>query len=595
MSIHDAFLELAATTIDFDLHEDERAELDRHLAGCDECRRTATAFRDDAAAIATGPGPRLSAVRSEAILATVLRPPKRPTPLRLLAGGALVAVLVAGLVAAGLEYIRRSQDPLLAVQPSPSDSSAPGPSNGPTTGPSASPGQTPQPPAGTSRPAAPPIVGALPVRGSGQVLGTQIRMAPGPDGNVYVSIPAREGSVLLALLGQTGRPRPGWPIMLADTASCDSVFPVEDGSVRALCTLDNPDGTFLGVVRALAFDPKGDLLPGWPIDFDLYGADGYFAGRVIGDELTVYTWASLGDQIEEGQPAGNAWIMRVAADGTVRSGAQVQYGIGCCNVDTWAVGPDGVAYGMVHDFAQTPAGTTSELAAVGSAGVPAGFPVVVEGIASKPAFDAAGQIHVTVGVPTERSAMTLVFDPDGRGVFAGSGGLGIAATSDWTGAGGNFPAAPLVGTDGTTFVIDTIDGTTVAGLNPSGGVMAGWPYRSEIGLEYTGFCGPPDTGCGQFRAAPAVGPDNVLYLLHAAATTSAGGSLVALGEDGRVVAGWPVGLRRAGSEFWSVVVAPDNTAYALAIEPEPNGSHSATILAIGPDSTVFYTATVVEP
>jgi hypothetical protein len=35
--------------------------------------------------------------------------------------------------------------------------------------------------------------------------------------------------------------------------------------------------------------------------------------------------------------------------------------------------------------------------------------------------------------------------------------------------------------------------------------------------------------------------------------------------------------------------------YALAIEPEPNGAHSATILAIAPDSTVQFNVTVVEP
>ena len=53
--------------------------------------------------------------------------------------------------------------------------------------------------------------------------------------------------------------------------------------------------------------------------------------------------------------------------------------------------------------------------------------------------------------------------------------------------------------------------------------------------------------------------------------------------------GWPVELKRAGSEFWSVVVGPDGTAYALAIEPESSPTSSASILAIAPDSTVRYT------
>jgi hypothetical protein len=68
-----------------------------------------------------------------------------------------------------------------------------------------------------------------------------------------------------------------------------------------------------------------------------------------------------------------------------------------------------------------------------------------------------------------------------------------------------------------------------------------------------------------------------------------------VGADGRVVEGWPVGLRRAGSGFWSVVVSANGTVYALAIEPEPGDRSSATILGIAPDSTVRYTTTIVDP
>ncbi|HEX5824755.1 MAG TPA: zf-HC2 domain-containing protein, partial [Candidatus Limnocylindrales bacterium] len=76
MNIHEGFLDLASAAIDFELDEYERAELDRHLAGCDDCRRTTAAFRDDAVAIASGPRPRLPADRSVAILDHTLRPPK---------------------------------------------------------------------------------------------------------------------------------------------------------------------------------------------------------------------------------------------------------------------------------------------------------------------------------------------------------------------------------------------------------------------------------------------------------------------------------------------------------------------------------------
>ena len=108
--------------------------------------------------------------------------------------------------------------------------------------------------------------------------------------------------------------------------------------------------------------------------------------------------------------------------------------------------------------------------AVGPAGVPAGFPVAIDGGASKPAFDAAGLIHLTVGTPFKRPTRTLAFDAAGQAVEAGSAGLDIASTSEFIGIDrtGDVPVAPLVGRDGTTFVVDLSGGTTtVAGVSPS--------------------------------------------------------------------------------------------------------------------------------
>ena len=76
-------------------------------------------------------------------------------------------------------------------------------------------------------------------------------MAPGSGGTLFVSVPRPGGSVL-ALLDHSGRPRPGWPVDLGD-----------------------------------------------------HGVQGYSAGRMIGDELIVDAWATLGDARE----AGIAWIM----------------------------------------------------------------------------------------------------------------------------------------------------------------------------------------------------------------------------------------------------------------------------------------------
>jgi hypothetical protein len=313
---------------------------------------------------------------------------------------------------------------------------------------------------------------------------------------------------------------------------------------------------------------------------------------MIGDELTTYARMYFGDIQQEGQPAGDGRIVTVAPDGTVREGATVPFGLDCC-LDTWTVGPDGVAYGTTHDFAgATP---ISQLAAVSFEGVPAGFPVRIAGLASGPSFDASGRIHLTIGNPAEPPALSLVLGQDGKVVGSGADALAIAATSDWRGAGADYPAPPLVGPDGTTFVIDDRHGTTVGRLGHTGHAIPGWPYRSDLKVEETGSCGEGETGCGWFRAAPTLGPNNELFVLHVATKSTAGGSVVAIDQDGRVREGWPVGLRRPGAQFWSVSVGADGTAYALAIEPEPNGSHSATILSLAPNSNVDYTATIIEP
>jgi hypothetical protein len=598
MSIHEGFLELAAAAIDFDLDEYDRAELDRHLAGCADCRRTAAAFRDDAATIASAARPSLTPGRSVAILANILRPPKGSPGPRRLAVATLAVIVGAGLAIAGMAYIRSSPDPLVAVQSSPGTSSASQLSKEPTSGPTDAAGLPPQSPAGTPRPADLPSAAVLPVRGSGQGLGPGIRMAPGTDGDLYVSIPKPPGRVLVALLDSAGHPRAGWPLVVDGTTSCEQLLPVDDGSVRILCTLENRDGSAFAVVRAYGFDSEGRSLAGWPIDLDRYGADGYFAARVIGNELTVLAWKSLGKEIKEGQPAGNAWIATVAADGTVRAGSKVPYGTNCCT-NAFALGPDGVAYGTTHQFGQGPsAPKLSQLLAISFAGVRTGFPVAIAGIASVPAFDAAGRLHLTVNDGPDQLAGTLVLDTTGQMVAGGSGGLGFSATDVCVGIEGSceVPAAPLVGADGTTFVVGAyLRNTTVAGLSPSGQQLAGWPYRSDAGHQETGVCIPGEVCEGYSFAAPIMGPGNVVYLLHAAASTSAGGRIVAIGPDGHLVAGWPVGLKRAGSEVWSAVVAPDGNAYVLAIEPEPNNGHSATILALAPDSTVLYTTTIIDP
>ena len=89
----------------------------------------------------------------------------------------------------------------------------------------------------------------------------------------------------------------GWPITVEDSTACEPL-PLADGSVRVLCALDVRDEDVLSPIRAMAFDSNARMLPGWPVDLGNHGAEGYSAARVIGDELTIYAWATVGDSRE---------------------------------------------------------------------------------------------------------------------------------------------------------------------------------------------------------------------------------------------------------------------------------------------------------
>ncbi len=237
---------------------------------------------------------------------------------------------------------------------------------------------------------------------------------------------------------------------------------------------------------------------------------------------------------------------------------------------------------------------TTTLVAFDEHGVRDGWPITIDGSASEVAFDPRGRLHLAVSPPYERPSRTVVISPDG-GQHVGSDDLDIVSSLTWDGAGDPYPGAPIVASDGSTFIVSTEGiGTTIMGLDAAGTSLSGWPYRSKLGIQFIDRCEAEDTGCGSNRTPIGIDSHDVLYLIHEAASSSAGGSVVAIRPDGRIRDGWPVGLRRAGSTFWALAVNPNGGAYALAIEPEGN-RHSATIVAIAADSTVRYTTTIVEP
>ena len=467
----------------------------------------------------------------------------------------------------------------------PSESAPPGASAMPS--PSASPtGAT------AASPSLPPLPASadLPVRGSARENSDHpVLMAPGPEGGLYVHIPMRTAPAVLALLDSTGKPRAGWPVAVPGATFCDHLLPADDGSVRIVCTMENPDGNMFDPMGAFAFEPNGRLLAGWPVSID-----GFFvAAGLVGDDLTLFVSQSLGDVEVEGQPSMSGGLVTIARDGRVEDGARATDIGHCC---TWKIGPDGIAYGVASGLDASDV-RVSRILALDHHGVRAGWPVSFGGVTSGPAFGPDGRIAVTIADAS--LSRVLAFEPGGTDVSARSAHLPVATAEYSEDTGGctvGSPQAPVVTHDGTTFVYSELNSAIYA-IDRSLRTIPDWPFEPDVprAVARPGLESEHEAGYCPTSVVPAVGPDRTLYLALQAPDTTVGGRLLAVGLDSQLRPGWPVDLLRPGSEFWSVVVGPDGTVYALAIEPESGDSSSATILAIAPDSTVRYRTTIVEP
>ena len=431
----------------------------------------------------------------------------------------------------------------------------------------------------------------------------RVQMAASSEGGLYVVISAPVESVggppgrsTLALLDSTGAPHAGWPIVLLGW-TCDapgggnSPWPpasAADGSVRLLCYSDPaPDGTWHW--RAFAFDSDARSMAGWPVDIPGAISD---PPRLVGDVL--YAVAHRYDRVDSSTSkyAAAFWIVSVDAAGTLRVGKHFDLADAQHSANA-QLGRDGSGYLVTYLDSAT--GSETQVTSFDLGGLRSGWPTDLEGLWSLPAFGPRGRIYMTAVWPDPRTTRTLVFDRNGRAVPVGSDVLPIAAINTRSGAGPSG-AGTIVADDGTAFILSDADGrVTVFRLDAAGQVMAGWPYKGDVGLQWLRSCLPRDTGCGQWLSLPAVGPEDMLYVPQASADVAIGGSILALDPNGRVHPGWPVALRRPGWEFSSIVVSPAGTAFALAVAPDPGGHSSATVLAIAQDSTVLYRMALVEP
>jgi outer membrane protein assembly factor BamB len=256
-----------------------------------------------------------------------------------------------------------------------------------------------------------------------------------------------------------------------------------------------------------------------------------------------------------------------------------------------AIGPDGVAY-VVEDTGDSE-GWRGRLTAYDLGGVRPGWPVTFPGMGSAPAFGPDGRLFVIAA--TSSRSRVLAFASTGDAIAVTSPRLTLAAADPGVDCAGGPPTAPTVTRDGTVFAWKFTEAPVFA-LDPSLKVRDGWPYVQPAGRPPNACAGADGICCEWYLdTARTVGPDATLYLALQRRKATVGGRITAIGSDGKVLAGWPVELRRPGSMFTAIELGTDGVVYALATEPEGRGRMSATILAIEPDGEVRYHTTVADP
>jgi hypothetical protein len=583
---HRSALELAATAIDFALDEDERLRLDRHLVTCPSCQADAKALRGDAVALAA-----LPAIAPPTWVRRVIGRRRGPRRAVLLVAAALLLMGTIGAALAVGAALRHEVAPVLVPSSGPAPS-GPSASARPSTAASPSPG---------------PSLGPLPVPQAAAFPSTSgsAWMGASPDGGTWVlTVDDGTGDTptsisVIGLLDASGGPRPGWPISLTGWRCAGDAPPhglpvAVDGSIRLVCAQDSPvEGPFRHA--GFAFDTAGRALPGWPVELPDVGLT--TSAVVVGDELrgVASEIASTEGQTSPEQAAA-WWLIAVSADGQVRTGERHEVPDAAGSFDL-RLAADGNAYRLT--FSGTTAEVRTEITAIGMEGLRAGWPLTVDGIASQPVVGPDGSLAIVRMTKPGLESRVLWFAPGGGAPIATSGNLPLDPMDDRTGAGAVL-LSPIIGADGTTWVVGTVDSSKPAVAHLVRGSAAVNLYLRGLPLQHHGTCPPEDSGCGVWRALPAIRPDGTLLLPEnptgddGGLVASGGGSLVALAPNGTTPDGWPVFLPDTMAGYWSVFAARDGMVDTLAVVPTDAGNEWSFVI-LGQDGAVRATTPIIRP
>ena len=496
-----------------------------------------------------------------------------------------LVVSVAVLVVAIVGLLLRGGGDGVAAAPSPSvvptQSLTPDPSG--WQSPPSSPA-VPGSPGPTNAPVATPLPPAVPAVFPVKGYADSVLMTPGPEGGIYVVVPRDDGAIA-ALVRTDGSVRAGWPVELG-LNWCQQVLTARDGTLRTVCEVPpQGDGLESPVTRVFGFDATGRVLPGWPVDVEgsMYESGAPMAA-IDGDELTVVLRQYTGDTPDDAQ-ADPARLAIISATGGLQVSDPIE--VECC--DGRVVPGRGVAFLLNRDYFGE--GST-QVTALDVDRVR--WQTTIDSILSNPSFDRAGNAYFTTSALESATNRVVTLDPSGR-VIRSTEDLPSQATGGYSGAGHEYPGAPIVAPDGSFFVVGFDEWMTIMAFDARSRSRTGWSAGDGFKIAQQGYCDADSTGCGTFDVVPQVGPDGTLYVATQPGEVGGGGSLRAIRSNGAVSDGWPVGLRRGGATFWNVIVGSDGGVWALAAEPEGTDKYSGTLLSIAPDSTVRGRITIFEP
>ncbi len=590
---HRAALDLAATAIDFVLDDEERRALDDHLAACPSCRADALALRADAAALVA-----LPAIAPPTWVRRVIGRSRGPRRAVLLVAAALLLTTTVGVALAVGAALRHDPTPILV----PSSEPAPGPS-GSFASPRPSTAASPSPIPSSTTPSLGPL--PIPKKASFPATSGSAWMGAGPDGGTWV-LAVHEGGTeadpasvsVIGLLDASGRPGPGWPIALTGWRCGEDGPPgslpfATDGSIRLVCAEDSlVDGPPRHA--GFAFDTTGRELPGWPVELPDTGLT--TSAVVVGDELHLIAShiASMEGSTSPEQPA--SWrIVAVSATGDVRIGQPYEVADAAGSFDV-RLAADGLGYRL--RFTDGPDPIRTEITAFDVDGVRPGWPVTVDGITSQPVAAPDGTLAVVRLTKPGLTSQVLWLSADGGAPVATSGDLPLDPRDDRTGA-GSVLLGPILGADGTAWVVGTVDSTKPAVARVGRGSVTG-AYLRDLPVQRQGGCDSGDTGCGVWRAVPTVRPDGTLLLPEDATgdggglASSGGGSIVAIAPNGTIPKGWPAFLPDSMAGYWSVFAATDGTVHALAVVPTDAGNEWSFVV-LGADGRIRASTPIVAP